>query len=358
MRIGHHHALGTGCANYIGRWQTAFEQYQQADVRVWRRDTGDDDAGDNRADTIKERRNAGRRDTPVDLTTGTGYDSQWSLMQYLFVWLDLRLYFYYAHQQWLDPSSEMKNMLGLVVTREEFEHQLAKAAQLGLEEALTPEEAAQMSEAQRTLAVRLARTGQTDIPLLRLFERCGLDAFEQSCVILTYAAVLDRKYEKLLAYLQDDMSWKDLRTALAVQLFLPKGGNMEQFLARFAGDGRFAGLFERESLWQGILVLHPLVLEYLSSGRLADRPGLTVFDGAVQHPDGGLIIQRNVAQRLDRTIKQKTACVVCLRGGPGSGKRFQTEHLYLAGIGAACLLIWREATGRNRRSRWCISWGN
>ena len=264
---------------------------------------------------------------PVDLTTGAGYDSQWALMQDLFVWLDLRLYFYYAHHQWLGPSSEMKNMLGLVVTREEFEHQLAKAAQLGLEEVLAPEEAAQLAEAQRALAMRLARTGQTDIPLLRLFERCGLDAFEQNCVILTYAAVLDRKYEKLLAYLQDDMSRKEPGTALAVQLFLPKGGNMEQFLARFTGDGRFAGLFDRESLRQGTLVLDPLVLEYLSSGTLADRSGLTVFDGAVRHPDGSLIVQGNVAQRLDRMIEQKTDYVVCMSGGLGSGKRFQIEHL-------------------------------
>ena len=65
----------------------------------------------------------------VDLTTDAGYDSQWTLMRDLFVWLDLRLYYFYSHHQWLGPSSEMKNMLGLVVTREEFEHQLAKSAQ-------------------------------------------------------------------------------------------------------------------------------------------------------------------------------------------------------------------------------------
>ena len=69
------------------------------------------------------------------------------------------------------------------------------------------------------------------------------------------------------------------------------------------------------------------MLEYLSSGTLADRPGLTVFDGAVRHPDGSLIVQGNVAQRLDRMIEQKTDCVVCMSGGPGSGKRFQIEHL-------------------------------
>ncbi len=83
------------------------------------------------------------------------------------------------------------------------------------------------------------RKGGADIPLLRLFERCGLDAFEQNCVILAYAAVLDRKYEKLLAYLQDDMTRKSPGVALAVQLFLPKGGDMEQYLARFAWQGRF-----------------------------------------------------------------------------------------------------------------------
>ena len=96
---------------------------------------------------------------PVDLTTGAGYDSQWALMRDLFVWLDLRLYYFYAHHQWLGPSSEMKNMLGLVVTREEFEHQLAKSAQMGLEEELEPEESIQLGEAQAAISLRLARRG-------------------------------------------------------------------------------------------------------------------------------------------------------------------------------------------------------
>ena len=94
---------------------------------------------------------------PVDLTTGAGYDSQWALMRDLFVWLDLRLYYFYAHHQWLGPASEMKNMLGLVVTREEFEHQLARSAQMGLEEELEPEESAQIGEAQAAIAWALPR---------------------------------------------------------------------------------------------------------------------------------------------------------------------------------------------------------
>ena len=263
----------------------------------------------------------------VDLTTDAGYDSQWTLMRDLFVWLDLRLYYFYSHHQWLGPSSEMKNMLGLVVTREEFEHQLAKSAQMGLEEELSEEERTQLEEPQRAIALRLGRTAQTDIPLLRLFERCGLDAFEQNCVILAYAAVLDRKYEKLLAYLQDDMTRKAPGTALAVQLFLPRGGNMEQYLARFTQRGRFARLFRRDALERGELILHPLALEYLSSGTIENRPGLTVFDGTARRPDGPLIVQGEIARQLDRMMEQALRCVTCLSGGAGSGKRFQIEHL-------------------------------
>ena len=264
---------------------------------------------------------------PVDLTTGAGYDSQWALMRDLFVWLDLRLYYFYAHHQWLGPSSEMKNMLGLVVTREEFEHQLAKSAQMGMEEELEPEERAQIEDAQRAIALRLGRTTRQDIPLLLLFERCGLDAFEQNCVILAYAAVLDRKYEKLLAYLQDDMTRKNPGTALAVQLFMPRGGNMEQFLARFSRRGLFSRLFDQEALAQGALVLHPLTLEYLSSGAIEDRQGLTVFDGDCRKPDGPLIVQGEAARQLDRMMEEKLPCAVCLSGAAGSGKRFQIEHL-------------------------------
>ena len=61
-----------------------------------------------------------------------GYENQWELMDDLFAWLDLRIYFFYEHHQWLGPKNDMRNMMGLVVSREEFEHNLVKAAQLGL----------------------------------------------------------------------------------------------------------------------------------------------------------------------------------------------------------------------------------
>ena len=57
-----------------------------------------------------------------------GYENQWELMDDLFAWLDLRIYFFYEHHQWLGPKNDMRNMMGLVVSREEF----ARLQQIGL----------------------------------------------------------------------------------------------------------------------------------------------------------------------------------------------------------------------------------
>ena len=87
-----------------------------------------------------------------------GYESQWELMDDLFAWLDLRIYFFYQHHQWLGPKNDMRNMLGLVVSREEFEHNLVKAAQLGLNAQLEGGEAAQLEASHSTIQARLSRT--------------------------------------------------------------------------------------------------------------------------------------------------------------------------------------------------------
>ncbi len=261
----------------------------------------------------------------VDLTRG--YGSQWELLRDLFVWLDLRLFFFYSHHQWLGPSGDMKNMLGLVVSRDEFEHQLAKSAQLGLAEELEDGETAQLEDALKGISFRMGRTKGVDFPLLRLFERCELDTFEQNCVILAYAAALDRKYEKLLAYLQDDMTRKLPGTSLATQLFIPREGNMEQYLSRFSRKG-FRELFTPEALEENSLELHPMVLEFLSSGGINDSPGLEFFDGSRSKPEGRLIVQCGVARQLDLIMDEKEPLVICVTGAAGSGKRFQIKHLF------------------------------
>ena len=257
---------------------------------------------------------------------GQPYVNQWALMDDLFAWMDLRLYLFYEHHQWLGPKNDMRNMLGLVVSREEFEHNLMRAAQLGLEAQLDGEEMAQLAATQDAIRSRLDHT-EENFPLLLLFQRCGLDEFERECVILAYAAALDRKYEKLLAYLQDDITQKAPTSALAVQLFLPLERTVEEYLSRFSRRDRFTALFRQEQLAAGQLVLRASVLEFLSTGTVAPLPGLRLFNGAQEQPKGPMVIGQDAARRLDLLFQEPGARAICLTGSPGAGKRFQVEHL-------------------------------
>ena len=280
---------------------------------------------------------------------GQSYESQWDLMDDLFAWLDLLLYFFYKHHQWLGPKNDMRNMMGLVVSREEFEHNLAKAAQLGLCVRLSREEAAQLEASRTAIEARLVRTGE-QFPLLLLFRRCGLDDFERGCVALAYAGALDQKYEKLFAYLQDDITRKAPSPALAVQLFLPPEHTVEEYLARFSRRDAFTSLFDRERLAAGQLVLSPAVLEFLSTGTVAPLPGIRLFDGAAERPSGPLVIGQETARRLETLFREPGQRAICLTGGPGSGKRFQVEHL-MARTGGRCVFVNLDCDRPEERAR-------
>ena len=278
-----------------------------------------------------------------------GYESQWELMDDLFTWLDFLLYLFYKHHQWLGPKNDMRNMMGLVVSREEFEHNLTKAAQLGLVTQLDEEETDQLEGAEAAIQIRLERTTCT-FPLLELFQRCGLDAFERSCVALAYAGTLDQKYEKLFSYLQDDITRKAPSTALAVQLFLPGDSTMEEYISRFFRRDTFTALFDQERLAAGQMVLCTTVLEFLSTGTVTPLPGLRLFDGKVETPSGPLVIGKEAARRLDVLFREPGARIICLTGGPGVGKRFQVEHL-MARTGQRCVFVSLDCERPEERAR-------
>lgn len=256
-----------------------------------------------------------------------GYTAQSELLEDLSTWLDLLLYCYYIRHQWLGPSSELKNMLGLVVSREEFEHNLTKAALRGLRSQMTAEERERADLVRQAISLRIART-DAPLPLLQMFRRCGLDDFQQSCILLSYIGTVDRKYEKLLAYLQDDMTSRAPGISLAVQLFLPEGESMEQGLARFSHrEGAFLRLFQDQGIEQGRLILRDTVTEFLNAGDLADRPGRALYDGARRRPAAPLVVQGEIARRLDLAMEDPADCCVFVHGPAGGGKKFQIEHL-------------------------------
>lgn len=261
--------------------------------------------------------------SPTYEAVGTPYVDQWELMRDQMSLLDYRLYLFYKYHQWLGPDNDLRNMLGFVVTREEFEHNMLKAAQSSLQEKLDDEEANQLALNRRSVDLRLRETSQDGIPILQLFDRFGLDPFEKNCVLLAYAAVLDEKYEKLFAYLQDDISKKSPTLSLVASLFMEEG-NIQHYLTRLSGSGGFATLFDTEKRKNGFLVLAPEVVGFLNEA-LTLPVGIALMDPHSDSSEEKLLVQQEIGIALDNLF-HLPASVLFLSGKKGSGRHFQVEQ--------------------------------
>ena len=159
---------------------------------------------------------------------------------------------------------------------------------------------------------------------------------------------MDKKYEKLFAYLQDDMTSRAPGLTLAVQLFLPRGESMEAYLGRFARQDGFLRLFQSEALSRGTLILRDVVAEFLSTGTISHRPGREIFDGAALTARRPMVVHGAIARQLDAVLEDTAQSCVLLTGPAGGGKRFQVEHL-MARRQARCVFAdlegeeWRTA---------------
>jgi len=256
---------------------------------------------------------------------GMPYEDQWELMREQMALLDYRLYLFYKYHQWLGPENDLRNMLGFVVTREEFEHNMAKGAQTTLTARLDSEELRRLELDARSAALRLGKTARDRFPLLQLFDRFELDEFEKNCVILAYAALLDEKYEKLFAYLQDDISKKLPTLSLAVSLFMERDGSAQAYVARFTESRSFTGLFDAEKRRSGFLALSRETAGFLN-GHIEFPPGFRLFDPAADPDTDKLLVQQEQAGELDSLFSQPKSAGL-LSGSEGSGRRFQVEQV-------------------------------
>ncbi len=152
--------------------------------------------------------------------------------------LDLRLRLQVAKQPLAQASDPLSPFKGLVVTDAEiaellpFPHGLSKGPAAGtaeqekLEQALANLE--NEIEARRAASVRAG----ADLSLPRLAELFGLTRFEEQCVVVCLASEVDRKYEKVYAYLQDDATRRKPGVDLIMNLLCPR--RSERLAARAA----------------------------------------------------------------------------------------------------------------------------
>lgn len=171
-----------------------------------------------------------------------------------------------------------------------------------------------------------------DLRLPRFAATFGLNRFEYEVVVLCLALELDRKYERIYAYLHDDVEAAAPTVALALSLFCANVEERIQARALFhdADDSPLGGILRRPqepgSLLSRTLRLEARVTEFLlGSDRLDPLLRMTLPIARWQAPLTGTAVWNQHMQAQWRVLQPHPGgdCDwLCLLSGPeGSGKK-------------------------------------
>ncbi len=135
--------------------------------------------------------------------------------------LDLRLRKQVLKQPRTPPPDSLSSFAGLIITDAEISDLLAPSDNAAGEPATERRKLEQaLAELQREMQARLAasRASGVHLSLPRLTELFSLTPLEEQCLVICMAPEVHRKYNKLYAYLQDDVTCKKPSVDLVLDL--------------------------------------------------------------------------------------------------------------------------------------------
>ncbi|NWF78674.1 MAG: hypothetical protein HXY37_01350, partial [Chloroflexi bacterium] len=180
-----------------------------------------------------------------------------------------------------------------------------------------------------------AERAGVDLPLRRLARWFELSPFEADVLLLALAPELDLRFERIYAYIQDDVSRRRPSVELALRLLCPSPAARMQRQALFEHDApllrhRLVQLFEdgqrRPPLLARFIKLDERILAELRGGPAPIDPPIAPFvtlSMPVRSLES-LVLPAELRERLRRT---GGGAVLALQGGPGSGRRALAEAL-------------------------------
>lgn len=264
--------------------------------------------------------------------------------------LDLLLYRQFVRFRRHVSTAPFSDLKGLVITEEEVSRYLVKGE--------TDEANPQLREVNRLLEelddIIWEKTEESKergifLSLPYLFQTFRLERLERDMVLMCLAAELDRKYEKIFAYLQDDVTQKWPTIGLLLDCLCEGEAEREAALELcFSESALFKYVLNaddasHEPFLSRKVKLHAGILEFfVTSGKAAPT-----FNGVLQHyypeePPPALIAQSDVRDKLYaalavRQINHEQLCMV-LRGAEGAGKKLHVRHL-AASMGRRLLIV-------------------
>jgi AAA+ superfamily predicted ATPase len=170
-----------------------------------------------------------------------GYQNSWEHLKDELLRLDLLIRLQLLKQRGRRIQSPLDQFKGLILTESEI------TGLLGIDEAISAKDESdsnreyqklmeKRNRLEKEIQDRRAAYNETGVylSLPHLSDLFQLTDFEQQCLVICLAPEVDRKYEKLYAYLQDDVTRKRPTVSLIMDLLLASAE--ERFLARSVFD--------------------------------------------------------------------------------------------------------------------------
>jgi SpoVK/Ycf46/Vps4 family AAA+-type ATPase len=203
--------------------------------------------------------------------------------------------------------------------------------------------------AERALIEARARASEPEAPLLRVARLFGLSSIESDVLLLALAPEIDLRYERLLAYIQDDVTKKRPSVDLGLRLLCAEPAGRIQVRGVFAPDApllrhRLIQLVEDGQrqpplLGRFIKLDDRIVAELL--GRPTVDPILEPFVTLVWPARAldGLVLPRELIAQLRQIVASRpVGMVLALQGSYGSGRAAISEAL-CAELGVPLLAV-------------------
>ena len=255
--------------------------------------------------------------------------------------LDIRIYLEILKQKQTQSAELFEELKGLVVS----EREVCSLLGIGLPEEKDKSEINEFERKilriQKAINIKKNHTLEQDTFLtLPYFSSVfGLSYFEERCIIVAMASELDRKYEKLYAFLQDDINSKKPTIELCLKMFCKDEKERLECRKYFEKDGKLYKYFlekpdsqeSRKAFLSIGLKLDKtvlsLILESWDNGD-SEVEYMEVFSGTEDLKP--ILVNENIHSKLcsfkDSDFDYSKKTLFYLWGRAGSGKKFHVKH--------------------------------
>ncbi|MEW9700892.1 AAA family ATPase [Paenibacillus sp. SI8] len=275
-----------------------------------------------------------------------GYKHAWEHYTEELTLIDQKLQLLYKRRQMQTPDPQTDAFRGMFVSEDEFMRLLGGLPAEPLAGGDEDELLSVIDHWENRIQERLQASKQAGVflPLAYVSAVFGLSLIEERIVMLGLAIELDRKYERIFGFLQDDLTCKTPNIGLALQIAGASPEEARSARTTFtAPAGRLARYFlssNEQETGSRTLLSRPLLLDkriiafLLDSGELDPKLKPSVD---IVYPDGELeplLVQADFQDRLQAFIREAYEAPAAMRkrlafhvwGPAGAGKQLQIKH--------------------------------